>query len=183
MCRRLHITVQSAVMMRVLSLPADFFKSYSSGDLALRVQYVDEICSVLVSTVLQTGLTTVLSLLYPVQISRYAPSLTVPALLILLLILLVSLSSAVLQIKVSRKEMELATKESGMNFALISGVQKTKLSGAEKRAFARWGNLYSQQAELLYRPPLFLTLYPVMITAISLFGALVIYYCKSSSHA
>ena len=34
---------------------------------------------------------------------------------------------------------ELFPKESGMSYALISGVQKIKLSGAEKRAFARWG--------------------------------------------
>ena len=172
---KLHITVQSAAMMRVLSLPADFFKFYSAGDLTLRTQYMDEICSILVSSLLQTGLTSVFSLLYLVQISQYAPSLTFPAVMILILTLLISLSTAAIQIKVSRKEMELATKESGMSFALISGVQKIKLSGAEKRAFARWGNLYAQQVELLYRPPLFLMLHPVLTTAISLFGTLIIY--------
>ena len=33
---------------------------------------------------------------------------------------------------------------------LISGIQKIKLSGAEKRAFARWSNTYSKSAALLY---------------------------------
>ena len=32
-----------------------------------------------------------------------------------------------------------------MTYALITGIQKIKLAGAEKRAFARWGNLYAAE--------------------------------------
>ena len=52
--------------------------------------------------------------------------------------------------------MKLASKESGMSYALISGIQRIKLSGAEKRAFARWSNTYSKSAALLYDPPIFI---------------------------
>ncbi len=179
---KLHITVQAASMMRVLSLPADFFKDYSAGDLASRTQYMDEICSILTSSMLETGITTLFSLLYLIQIRYYAPALTIPAVIILAVSLLISLSAAFLQMKVSRRELELAAQESGMSFSLISGVQKIKLSGAEKRAFARWGTLYAQRAELQYRPPLFLTISKTLTTAVALLGTVAIYYFSVVNH-
>ena len=77
--------------------------------------------------------------------------------------------------------MKLASKESGMSYALISGIQKIKLSGAEKRAFARWSNTYSKSAALLYDPPVFIKVNSVFTTAIGLIGTLVIYYAAIKS--
>ena len=59
---KLEISVQSAAMMRILSLPASFFKKYSSGELCQRTEYINDICGLLVSAVLSTGLTSVFSL-------------------------------------------------------------------------------------------------------------------------
>ena len=81
----------------------------------------------------------------------------VPALLIILVTVLASACCRVLmQMKLSREIMEKGAKQSGLSFALITGVQKIKLAGAEKRAFARWANSYSEAAELSYNPPLFI---------------------------
>lgn len=173
---KMGVTVQAAAMMRVISLPPDFFKKYSAGELSQRMQYINELCTVLVSTVLKTGLTSVFSLLYISQIFNYAPSLAVPALLVILTTVVFSIVSALVQMRITKKQMELSSKENGMSFALISGIQKVKLSGAEKRAFARWGNLYAKQAELLYNPPMFLKINSVISTAISLAGVIIIYY-------
>lgn len=63
-----------------------------------------------------------------------------------------------------------------MTYALISGIQKIKLAGAEKRAFARWGDLYAESARLVYDPPVFLKLNSVISLAISLTGTIVMYY-------
>ena len=63
-----------------------------------------------------------------------------------------------------------------MTYALISGIQKIKLAGAETRAFARWGNLYAQSAKMTYDPPMFLKLNSVISLAIILTGTLVMYY-------
>ena len=68
-----------------------------------------------------------------------------------------------------------------MTYALISGIQKIKLAGAEKRAFARWGNLYAEEARMSYDPPLFLKLHAVINLAITLTGALVMYWMAVQS--
>lgn len=173
---KMSVSVQAATMMRVLSLPADFFKNYGSGELSSRSQYINSLCNMIVSTVLSAGLTSLFSLVYISQIFVYAPALVVPALIIIVITVLFSLISAFVQMRISKKQMELATKESGMSYALISGVQKIKLAGAEKRAFARWGNLYAEEAALMYNPPIYIKLNSVISTAISLAGTLVMYY-------
>lgn len=173
---KLSISVDAAAMMRIMSLPADFFRSYSAGELANRVSQIGVLCRMLVSTVLSTGFTSLFSLIYISQIFAYAPALVAPALVVILATVVLSLLSSLVQMKVSARQMELSGKESGMTYALISGIQKIKLAGAEKRAFARWGDLYAESARLAYDPPVFLKLNSVISLAISLTGTIVMYY-------
>ena len=172
---KLNLSVEAATMMRLLSLPAAFFKDYSAGELSNRAQYINGLCSEMVSMALSTGLTSLFSLMYITQVFIYAPSLVAPALLMTLLTLLVTCIQVILQIRVARQRMLAASKESGMTYQLISGIQKIKLSGAERRAFAKWGALYSKEAEMEYNPPMFLKIGSVITTAVSLIGTLVMY--------
>ena len=173
---KIDLSVQAAAMMRLLSLPADFFKQYSSGDLASRTGYLQSLCSMLVSAVLNTGLTSVFSLLYISQIFVYAPMLVVPALSITLVTLIFTLVTTFSQMKLTRQQMELSSRESGMSYALITGIQKIKLSGAEKRAFARWAETFSRRLALTANPPMFLRANGAISTAISLVGTILMYY-------
>lgn len=172
---KLNLSVEAATMMRVLSLPPDFFKAYSAGELSNRAQYVGGLCNQLISMALSTGLTSLFSLLYISQIFRYAPSLVAPSLLVTLLTLLVSTVQVLFRMKITRQQMLIASKESGMSYQIISGIQKIRLSGAERRAFAKWGSLYAKEAELQYNPPLFLKTGSVLTLAISLVGTLAMY--------
>nr|MCR5007449.1 NHLP family bacteriocin export ABC transporter permease/ATPase subunit [Oribacterium sp.] len=147
---KMSISVEAATMMRVLSLPADFFKKYSSGELASRANHVNSLCSTLVSVVLNTGLTSVFSLIYIFEIFAFAPGLVIPALSIIIITVGFSVISSLVQMRITKKQMLLSSQENGMSYAVVSGIQKVKLTGAEKRVFARWGDLYSKNAELLY---------------------------------
>lgn len=178
---KMSVSVQAATMSRMMSLPAGFFKDYSSGELSSRAQYINSLCNMLVSAALSTGLTSVFSLAYISQIFVYAPALVAPSLVITLVTVVFSVISTFAQMKISKKQMEISAKESGMSYALISGIQKIKLSGAEKRAFARWGNLFAEGARLGYNPPMFLKINGVLSSAISLVGTLVMYYFAVSS--
>ncbi len=172
---RLAVSVEAAAMMRLLSLPADFFKDYSAGELSNRTQYINGLCTQMAEMALTTGLTSLFSLIYVAQIFTFAPALAVPALVVMVLTLLVTVVQVLLQAQINRQQMELASKESGMSYQLISGVQKIRLSGSERRAFARWGKLYAKEARLRYDPPTFLKTAPVLVTAISLIGTMVMY--------
>ena len=170
------LSVEAAMMMRVLNMPANFFRRYSSGELSSRCGAVNQLCELLLRNVFSTCLGALLSLLYITQIFRYAPALVVPALLILLVSVVVSALSALAQMRISRQIMEKGAKVNGLSFALISGVQKIKLAGAEKRAFAKWGRSYAEVSELSYNPPVLLRANGAITTAISLVGTIVMYY-------
>lgn len=178
---RVGTMVEAATMMRILSLPADFFKNYSSGELANRSRYVRLLVERLLEVVFTTGLTALFSLAYVSQIFTYAPALVAPATFVILSTLIVSVVSAVIQVRITREQMLLANKESGMTYALISGIQKIKLSGAEKRAFARWSRTYGESAKLLYDPPVFLKVNTALTMAITLAGTIAIYYSAARS--
>lgn len=173
---KMDLSVQAATMMRILSLPSDFFKQFSSGELFRRSQYLQSICSMLVSALFDTGLTSVFSLIYISQIFVYTPALVVPALIIIIATILFSLVTTFYQMRINQKQMELTVKESGMSYALLTGVQKIKLSGAEKRAYAKWSNLYAKQVKMTYNPPVFLRANTAFSLIISLTGTIVIYF-------
>ncbi|MEF9939023.1 MAG: NHLP bacteriocin export ABC transporter permease/ATPase subunit [Clostridium sp.] len=173
--------VQAASMMRVLSLPAQFFKAYSAGELNSRTSSINGLCSMLCNSILTTGLTSLFSFLYIAQVFQYAPALVVPALAITFSTIIFSIVSAFVQMKRSKQMMDIFAKESGMIYSLITGVQKLKLAGAEKRAFSRWAELYTKKAKLAYDPPTFIKLNSVISTGISLVGTIVLYYAAVQS--
>ena len=170
------LAVEAAVMMRIMNLPANFFRKFSSGELSSRSNSVNQLSSLLLGSVFSTGLGALTSLLYITQIFHYAPALVTPALLILAASLAVSLIASFRQMSISKQAMELGAKENGIAFAMVSGVQKVKLAGAEKRAFARWADAYSKVAELTYNPPLFIKVNGAISLAIELLGTVVLYY-------
>lgn len=179
---KLEVSVEAATMMRILSLPADFFKDYSAGELNSYSMYIGQLCEILVQTVLSIGLTSIFSLVYIVQILSFAPTLVVPSLCITLVTVLFSLSSAFVQMKISKQRMQISSKEDGMVYAMISGIQKIKLTGAENRAFARWGKCYTEAAKLEYNPPLLIKLNPVISGAITLIGTIIMYAIAIGTH-
>lgn len=168
--------VQASMMMRLMSLPAAFFQKYSPGEMKSRYMSVNQLCSMLMGMVMSTSLTSMTSLLYIGQIFRFAPTLVVPSLVIVLVTVVFSIVSTLMQIRINRKQMEHGARESGMSYSLITGIQKIKLSGAEKRIFAKWLDLYAEGAELTYNPPMFLKINGVISTAISLTSSIVLYY-------
>lgn len=179
---KLNINVSAATMMRILSLPASFFKNYSAGELSQYVTYMNSLCSTIVDSVFSTAVTGVFSLVYITQISVYAPSLVVPSLAVTLITLGISLITAMVQMRLDKEKMEYTAKERGLVVSLISGIQKIRLSGAENRAFSKWSGQFVKSAALIYSPPAIIRLSKVFSTAVGLIGIAVMYYVSVKNH-
>ena len=172
---RLQLNIESAAMMRVLSLPADFFRQYNSGELSSRMQSVNSLCSSLMNAVLSSGLTSLVSLLYITQIFRYAPVLVMPSLIIILITVLLSTFQVIFETMRQKRLLEDEAKTVGLAFALINGIQKIRLAGAEQRSFAHWAQFYNKIAQLRYNPPIILKAGGVLLQAVSMIGTIVLY--------
>ncbi len=167
--------VSGAFFMRLLSLPTGFFKKYSAGELAGRMQDANGLCSMLAEFVLTVFLTAACSGVSFVWIAAYAAPLFLPVCAIMALTLLGSAVLALLGRKREESHMELAAKESGLVFSVFSGIQKMKLAGAEQRAFAKWAKQYGQSASLAYAPPWYIKFPTVFLTGMELIGTVLIY--------
>lgn len=168
--QKVKISTEAAMMMRILSLPPSFFKEYGSGDLANRLTYVGDLCSFLTNLVFTTGFTSLFSLVYIGQMFYYGPKLALPALSVILLSVIFSTLTAIVRVRLFRKTLQEQTAESALSYSLISGLQKIKLAGAEKRAFSKWAVQYAKVVANQYKPVI---PYGTFITIIS---TAVVYY-------
>lgn len=175
MATRVNISVAAATMMRTLSLPTEFFKNYSAGELADRLEYVNVLGESIVSTVISYGITAIFSIMYVFQIKNITPGLVGPSILVLTCTAIFSVILTFRQIGIRRKAMQTRAKESGMTFSILKGIQKIKLTGAENRMFNRWGRLYAKSAGYEYNPPLIIKMSGAIAVAISWIGTIVIY--------
>ena len=174
--KKMDLAIDSATMMRILSLPPSFFKEYSSGDLSSRIGYIGSLCNMITSAIFGTGFSAVFSLGYITQIVKFAPMLVIPSIIITLITFGFSVLSTFLTMKISKKKMEQSAKESGLDYAIVNGVKKIKLAGAEKLVFAKWANLYAEGAKLEYNPPFFIKYNGVISSSIGLVTTIVMYY-------
>jgi ABC-type bacteriocin/lantibiotic exporter with double-glycine peptidase domain len=125
-------------------------------------------------------LTTLLSLLYIVQISGLAPALAFPAAAAALIQTAAMAASIAVTVKATRNRLEAGAKVSGIVYALFSGVQKIKLAAAEKRAFTKWAALYRKRAEATYDVPLLPVTQAIQTASIPA-GMLVIYIAAAGA--
>ena len=181
MLNKMTLLVDSATMMRVLSLPSGFFREYSTGEITQRMTYVSSICQTIVNTIFTTGLSCIFAFAYIPQIFAYAPALGLPSILVILANIIFSIISVLYQTKITKKQLEITAINNGIAFSMITGIQKIKLAGAEKRSFARWANSFSKQTQLTYNPPLFLKLNGTISVLISLIGQFIMFYLALKS--
>ncbi|MBR1669805.1 MAG: ATP-binding cassette domain-containing protein [Butyrivibrio sp.] len=172
---KVTIPVEQAVMQRILTLPVPFFRKYSAGELSNRATSINSICEILIGDVFSLGISAIVSLIYLGQISRLAGPLVIPSIAIIAFSVLFTTISTLAQIRISKRRMELLAKESGLTYSIIGGIQKIKLAGAEKRAFAKWAQEYAEGAALAYNPPFFIKISGTITAGISMIGTAVLY--------
>ena len=178
---KLHVATEAAAFSRMLALPTPFFKQYSSGNLGSRISTVTALAQTIVSILLGSGLSAFLSLIYILQIGAYAPALTLPALVIVLLEAALTVVVTLITVHYERETLEASVKLSGTVTALLNGIQKIKLAGAENRAFAKWAEGYADYARVAYNRPTVLRALPALVAFVGLIGNIAIYYLAGSS--
>lgn len=176
-----QLAVEAAVMQRVVSLPVSFFKKYMPADLSMRVSYIPMLCDTLVNSIGVTSITSIFSIVYITQIFMFAPALTITSLIIIIATLVVTIVTTLMEMLISKKIMEKGANISGKTYSIIKGIQKIKLTASEKRFFSKWATDYSNQATLLYNPPLFLKISQTIILSISLIGTAILYFLSYES--
>jgi len=140
--------LQAAVWDRLLKLRPSFYRHYSTGDLNSRVSSITAIRRQLSGSVLQGLFAAAFSLLNLALLIYYSLPLAAVALGLALVIMAVTVASGLVLVRKYRPLLEIQGSLYGLVVQLINGVSKLRIAGAEERAFAAWGQRYSQQLRL-----------------------------------
>ncbi len=142
---------QTAVIHRLLFLPAPFFRKYSSGDLAQRAFGISGILNGISNLAQQALLSWVFCLFSYVYLFIIDWKLALAASGLVLISLLATLAMSLWRLPLERQMLQVAGDISGLVFQLLGGISKIRANGAEKRAFTLWAEKFSQQKQLDFK--------------------------------
>ncbi|MDC8758308.1 NHLP bacteriocin export ABC transporter permease/ATPase subunit [Janthinobacterium fluminis] len=143
--------LQAAVWDRVLKLPMPFFRDYAAGDLALRINGINEIRQALSGTVIASLVNGVFSILNIFLMFYYSPTLGALALLLVLVAMAFNVTLAYFRVRVASAASALNGLAAGRVLEYLSGIAKLRMTGSEGRAFANWSGSFAMQKRLTMR--------------------------------
>ena len=140
---KVEYSLQTAIMSRLLLLPATFIKEFTPGDISNRLLSLSRVSSNLTANFLSTLLTFLFSAVMFIQFFIYGGPLLTTGIIVIMIQLF-----AIMMEYYYTERVQLSVNASGSHligtlFALFSGIQKIKTSGAEFRAFHQWAKAYA----------------------------------------
>lgn len=148
---KIDSSLEAAMWDRLLKLPAPFFRQYSAGDLALRVNGVNTIRRALSRTSVGALLAGIFSVFNLFLLFWYSPPLALIASLLVGLALLLTLGIGLIKLRYERQLSEVNGKLSALVFQYLNGIAKLRVAAAEGRAFANWAAVFARHRSLQFR--------------------------------
>lgn len=142
--------LEAAVMDRLLKLPVDFFKGFSSGDLAARTMTISEIRKAIFDIVLSVFMNFIFSFVYLIQCFRFSGYFAKWSILFCIFPILISAVFCWLTYKWEKMLIDCQGKIQGMLLQFLNGIEKITNSHSEKRFFTQWSNEYIRQTKVSY---------------------------------
>jgi ATP-binding cassette subfamily C protein len=142
---KMDASVQAAVWDRLLSLPATFFRRFSTGDLAVRALGINTIYQTITGPTVASVLSSLFSVFSFGLLFYYSVRLALIATLVMVAILGVTVAASYLQLRYQYRTTELLGKVSSLVLQLLGGIAKLRVAGAEVHAFAVWAERFSAQ--------------------------------------
>jgi ATP-binding cassette subfamily C protein len=139
---RIGVAMQAALVDRVIAAPAQFFRAFSSGDLALRMGSVNTLQRTLTGSTLGTFVTSLFLAANVVLMLHYSPALTAAAMAIVVLVIALSTTLGLARLKLGPRIEALDGALGALTYELFAGIAKLRACAAETRAFERWYGKY-----------------------------------------
>ena len=142
--------LQTAIIDRLLRLPVNFFKNYTSGDLSDRAMTISQIQQTISGIILSAVMNLLFSIVYLVQEFNYCAYFAKLGLLFLLVPVLVPFIACFATYHWEKALIESGGKITGMLFQFLSGIEKIRNSNSERRVFSEWSREYTRQRTFGY---------------------------------
>lgn len=137
--------LQAAIWDRILRLPTQFFRRYSTGDLTRRALAVEEARQILTGPAISGLLSGLFAGISFLLMFYYDASLAVYGLIFAVVIITVILVVARRQLAHELAFREAEGRVTGRTVDILTGIDKLRLAAAEERAFQRWADVFAVQ--------------------------------------
>lgn len=143
--------LQSALWDRVLRLPVGFFRRYSAGDLALRINGINTIRRELSRSTVDALLGGLFSVSSYALLFGYSAPLTGLATVLVAAALLALLAIGYVKLRAERRISAADGALSSLVFQYLLGIVKLRTSAAESQAFANWAERFADYRRLQFQ--------------------------------
>ncbi len=143
--------LQSALWDRVLRLPVGFFRRYSAGDLALRINGINTIRREFSRSTVEALLTGLFSVSSYALLFSYSAPLAGLATVLVLAALLALLAIGYAKLRAERHISAADGELSSLVFQYLLGIVKLRTSAAESQAFANWAERFADYRRLQFQ--------------------------------
>lgn len=141
---KLEYTMQTALMTRLLHLPASFFRDWQAADLSSRVLSLSQFSGMLTENILTTMLSALFSAILFIQFFIYGGPLLFIGIGILAVVLFFILLNYVYTKKVQERVNPHRSRMYGLLYEMLGNMQKIKVNGAEERLFRQWSEVFAK---------------------------------------
>lgn len=170
---RMDGAMQAAMWDRVLRLPVPFFRRFAVGDLAMRLQSIEELRRALSGSTVTALLGGAFSLGNFLLLIHYSPRLALAALGCALVVLLCMGAVGYYKLRAERQVAEYGGTLSARAIEYLAAIAKLRVAAAEARAFANWAALFARARRLAFRAgrlgaldEVFFAAYPTLASAL-----------------
>lgn len=183
---RLSYAWRSALMMRILSMPTQFFRRYATNTILSQIVKGGCIPEYIMEVTLENTLFAIGSLFTLIPILFYAPHLAATGFTLIISVLLLATITFIVRVRLYKKIQVSELQDESRMTELLRGIQKIKLAGAEKRAFTHWSKSFAKSLSLKYAASTYARLEwspPTIMLALALPLAFFAAYCTATSNA
>jgi ATP-binding cassette subfamily C protein len=148
---KMDYSIQAGLWDRLLNLPSDFFRDYTSGDLADRASGINAIRGLVAGAGISSILGSMSSVFYVILMFYYSLHLAVLAIGLTAVFVGFSAFANLAQLRYQREQLSLRGRITGLVLQFISGVGKLRVAGAENHAFRVWAGQFSKQRRIQFK--------------------------------
>ncbi|MBR1553729.1 MAG: NHLP bacteriocin export ABC transporter permease/ATPase subunit [Schwartzia sp.] len=170
------MALRAAILGRLLSLPAKFFRQFQSGDLANRISGMETLTELVSENLIGALFNLLFSFWSLALMCYYSWKLTAAALVIWFIYLVISDLIISRLVGVQRRMTEAKNKTSGILQQIFTGLAKFRGKGAEEQAYHLWGSKFAEEWKWDYRARVLKNFNTVISAVQPTLLALVLYY-------
>ncbi len=141
---RLDMNVEAALWGRLLSLPEKFFRNFTSGELANRMQGMEAIKNVVSGNFVGSVFGTIFSFWSLILMCWYSLKLTAAAVAVWFVWCVVTAFIYRRVIHFQKKLVAAGNKQAGLVQQIFAGLAKFRIHGAENQAFHLWSQVFGE---------------------------------------